>query len=269
MLRTGSESPRLDAELLLAHAAGCERSTIVAFPERVVAPTVRTSFARFIERRQDGEPVAYVLGAREFYSLPISVTPAVLVPRPETELIVDTAIAAMDSTADARVLDLGTGSGAIALAIKRARPQARVTAIDVSSEALVIAKRNARALGLDVELIESSWFTALAGRQFDLIVSNPPYVASDDPSLVNALKHEPRLALDGGSDGLDAIRLILGLALDFLSAGGVVLIEHGEAQGGAVRDIAARLGYRGLRSLTDLAGHERVLVASAPARPSR
>lgn len=263
-LAAASESPRLDAELLLAEAAGVSRSVVIAFPERVVDADVKEAFERLVEQRRAEMPVADLLGQREFYSLTLAVGPGVLVPRPETELVVETALALIAGTEPVAVLDLGTGSGAIALAIKHARPRANVLAVDSSRDALVIAQRNAAALDIDVEFMESHWFGALEGRSFDVVVANPPYVRSDDPALAVALRHEPVAALDGGRDGLDAIRVIVAAASRYLAPGGYLLVEHGEDQGEACRTLAEQAGFLDVRTRADLAGRDRVLVASAP-----
>jgi len=261
VLARESQSPRLDAELLLARAAGLQRSAIIAFPERSVSDQAAHLFEDLVLRRREGVPVAYLLGEREFYSLKLVVGPAVLVPRPETELVVDAALEALGSAAPGNVLDLGTGSGAIALALKRERPRLRVTAVDVSPAALDLARRNAELLGLDIELVCSDWFAALVGRHFDVIVSNPPYIESDDSVLRGALRHEPQAALDGGPDGLDAIRAILAAASQHLESGGTLIVEHGETQGPAARALAAEHGLIEARTLADLGGRDRVLVA--------
>jgi release factor glutamine methyltransferase len=256
-----SSSPALDSELLLAHTASCERSVIRAFPERIVEPAAKAAYERLIERRRDGEPVAYLLGQREFYSLPIRVSAAVLVPRPETELLVDTALSYLPLETSQAVLDVGTGSGAVALAIKHERPAARVVGVDVSADALAVAAINASALGLDIELLESSWFDALGTRRFAFIVANPPYVETGDPVLEAALRHEPRLALDGGPDGLDPVRAIFRNAPSHLLDGAWLLVEHGDTQGERVRQLAAAHGYRNVRTLKDLTGRDRAVLA--------
>ena len=259
-----SDSARLDAELLLAKAAGIDRSCVIAFPERTVGANVSEVFDRFVEQRRDHVPTAYLLGQREFYSLTLEVGPGVLVPRPETELVVETVLNLIADSEPGTVLDLGTGSGAIALAIKHERSRVAVTAVDSSAEALEIARRNASALGIDIELIASYWFESLNGRLFDVIVANPPYVASDEPALSTALRHEPAAALDGGRDGLDSIRVIVADAVEYLEPDGYLLVEHGDDQGAAVRALAEQAGFRDVRTLTDLAGRERVLAARAP-----
>ncbi len=262
-LTVTSESPRLDAELLLAEAAGLNRSTVVAFPERAVGAAVRETFERLVAKRREGMPTAYLLGQREFFSLMLEVGPGVLVPRPETELVVETALDSIPVSESLSVLDLGTGSGAIALAIKHERPRASVLAVDSSAAALEIARRNAAALDIDVEFIQSDWFSALEGLQFDVIVANPPYVRSDDPALATALRHEPAAALDGGREGLDAIRVIVSTAARHLTPGGHLLVEHGEDQGEPSRSLAEQAGFDDVRTFTDLAGRDRLLVARA------
>ena len=177
-------------------------------------------FAPCSRRRLDGEPLAYIRGRKDFHAISLRVTRDALIPRPETECLVDAALAMIDARLDCSVLDLGTGSGAIALAIKRAQPSAAVTAVDGSAGALAVARANARALGLEIRCLESDWFAGLGAQRFDLVVCNPPYVRSGDPVLDGALRHEPRQALDGGSDGLDAIRLVLSEAPAHLAAGG-------------------------------------------------
>jgi release factor glutamine methyltransferase len=278
-----SDSPLLDAQLLLAFVTGWPRSTLIAFPERPVRLPLAEELDRLLDRRLRGEPLAYLVRSQEFYSLPLRVTPAVLVPRPETELLVDAALALLPRGEPRTVLDVGTGSGAIALAIKHERPQARVTALDVSPAALLVARANAERLRLDVRFLESRWFDALqscltpqvsdtAGEpsedwcqtpvvsdtNFDVIVCNPPYVAADDRAFA-ALRYEPRLALDGGSDGLDALRAVLAGAPPHLAANGRLLLEHGHDQRAALVELAAAAGWRAAAQHDDLAGRARVL----------
>ena len=231
-----SPSPLLDAELLIAHVTGQPRSSVLAFPERAVRTALGDEVERLVARRAGGEPLAYLVRAQEFYSLPLRVTPAVLIPRPETELLVDEALAHLPRGEPRALLDLGTGSGALAL-----------------------ARANAERLGVAVRLIESDWFAALPGELFDLIVCNPPYVASDDRAFAD-LGYEPRLALDGGADGLDALRAVLGAARGHLSPGGLLLLEHGHDQRAALVELAGSLGWRLVAAQVDLAGHARVLV---------
>ena len=253
-----SDTPRLDAELLLAFAAGRSRSSLLAFPERTVAPSAASGFAAFVARRAQGEPVAYLTGTREFYSLTLAVDAAVLIPRPETELCVDAVLARCASLRRPMVLDVGTGSGAIALAVKHACVHAKVTGVDVSASALAVARGNAERLGLAVRWLESSWFAAVEGERFDVIASNPPYVRSAE--VLGALAFEPRLALDGGSDGCHAYRMLLGAAERHLNAGGVLVLEHGAEQRPELVELAEVSGWRVTETHDDLAGRARVLV---------
>jgi release factor glutamine methyltransferase len=257
-LTGASPSPLLDAEMLIAFVTGQARSTVLAFPERAVRTALGDEVERLVQRRARGEPLAYLVRGQEFYSLPLRVTPAVLIPRPETELLVDEALAHLPRGEARAVLDLGTGSGAIALAIKRERPVVSVTGADVSAAALIVARSNAQRLALDVRFVESSWFDALARERFDLVVCNPPYVASEDRAF-EALGYEPRLALDGGADGLDALSVAIGRAREHLNERGLLLLEHGHDQRAALVDLAGTLGWRVVAMHSDLAGHTRVL----------
>lgn len=262
-LAGSSDSPRLDAELLLAFAAGRSRSAVLAFPERALDAAAAARFAALVARRARGEPLAYLTGEREFYSLALAVSPDVLVPRAETELAVDVALATLGGGTAPAVLDAGTGTGAIALAIKHERPAVRVTATDRSAAALAVARRNAAQLKLDVRFVESDWFARLRGETFALIVSNPPYVRSAD--VVGPLRLEPRLALDGGADGLDAYRALLGAAAEHLETDGRLVLEHGAEQRPALVALASQHGWRIAAAHDDLAGRARVLVLEAGA----
>lgn len=242
-----------EARLLLAAASGFSEASVLAFPERELPAETQDRFRAFVERRAKGEPIAYILGRREFYGLQLSVNPAVLIPRPETELLVELALERPFSTA----LDLGTGSGAIALALKRHRPAARVVAVEASAAALAVAKRNAVALDLEVELVHGRWFEPLAGRSFDLVVSNPPYVAAGDPHLAE-LAFEPAGALVAGPDGLEAIRQIAAAAPSYLAPRGWLLLEHGIGQEAAVRALLENGRLEELATWPDLAGIPRV-----------
>ncbi|MBV9360544.1 MAG: peptide chain release factor N(5)-glutamine methyltransferase [Betaproteobacteria bacterium] len=244
-----------DARLLLAHATGFSEASVLAFPERSLPLEAEQRFLDFAARRRAGEPVAYILGRKEFYSLPLAVNPAVLIPRPETELLVELALSRDFST----VVDLGTGSGAIALAIKKHRPKARVLAVEASAAALEVAKRNGVALGLDVEWQHGRWFSGL-DRRVDLIVSNPPYVAAGDRHLAD-LRYEPASALVSGADGLDAIREIVAAAPEHLLQGGWIFLEHGIGQDKAVRELLERAGLEEVQTWPDLAGTPRVTGA--------
>jgi len=244
-----------EARLLLAQATGFSEASVLAHPERSLPPEAEARFLEFAARRARGEPIAYIVGEKEFYGLPLAVNPAVLIPRPETELLVELALARNPAS----VLDLGTGSGAIALAIKRHRPQARVVGVEASVAALAVATRNAVKLGLDVELRHGLWFEPVAAEQFDLVVSNPPYVARGDAHLAQGdLRFEPQSALVAGADGLDALRDIARGAPGHLNPGGWLLVEHGLGQETAVKGLLRQAGLEDLSTWSDLAGIARV-----------
>lgn len=268
---------RRDREVLLCGAAGLSRAQVMARPERALTGDVAGRLEEWARRRRHGEPVAYILGEREFWGLGLAVTPAVLVPRPETELLVEVALDALTrahrretcSCPDAgtpRVLDLGTGSGAVAIAIaaeaRRRTITVEMTATDVSEPALAVAMGNARRHGVPVRWAHGDWFGAVDGR-YDLVVSNPPYVADDDAHLAE-LHHEPTGALVSGPDGLNAIRAIVSGAPAHLRPHGILALEHGFAQGPAVRELMARAGFEHIHTLTDLAGLERVSRGQLP-----
>lgn len=242
-----------EARLLLARVTGFSEASVLGFPERALPPEHEDRFMAAAARRRSGEPVAYILGEKEFYGLRLAVNPAVLVPRPETELLVDLAL----QREFAAALDLGTGSGAIALAIKRHRPAARVVAVDSSAAALVVAKRNGVALGLDVDWRHGRWFDAVPGERFQLVVANPPYVAAGDPHLAD-LRFEPASALVAGGDGLDAVREIVAPARMHLASGGWLLIEHGLGQDAAVRSMMRTSGLEEVQTWPDLSAIGRV-----------
>jgi release factor glutamine methyltransferase len=251
-----------EARLLLAEASGFSQASVIAHRERELPPPVAARFEEMAARRRAGEPVAYILGRREFHGISLAVGPAVLIPRPESELLVELALERLGPQADAPVLELGTGSGAIALALKRLRPRARVVAVEASAAALEFARRNAARLGLEVEFRHGRWFAPCAGERFALVVSNPPYVAEGDPHLAQGdLRFEPRAALAAGPDGLAAIREIVPGALAHLEPGGWLLLEHGAGQEHAVRDLFAEVGFESVSSWPDLAGIARVTGA--------
>ncbi len=253
---------RLDAELLLAHVLGTSRTRLKSHPEEGRTPSERQAYFELIARRAAGEPVAHLTGAKEFWSLRLAVGPAVLVPRPDTELLVERALA-LRRESDGRAADLGTGSGAIALALARERPGWQIVATDISSAALAIARRNAADAGVgNVEFVEGSWFAPLEGRRFHLVASNPPYIAAADPVLASPpLTYEPHAALASGADGLAALREIIRAAPPHLERGGWLLLEHGATQAGQVaRELVVR-GFTHVRSHRDLAGHERATEA--------
>jgi release factor glutamine methyltransferase len=263
-LAGASPTAALDAEVLVAHVLGVGRAALAAGPERALAPEELLTLESLARRRLAGEPVAYLTGRREFWSLELEVTPGVLVPRPETELLVERALAAIAGAARPAVLDLGTGSGAVALALASERPDAEVTATDLSAAALAVARRNAARLGLgNMQFVEGDWYAPLAGRLFDAIVSNPPYVAPDDPALA-ALASEPRLALVAPRGGLGALADIAAGASEHLAPGGRLAVEHGAAQGEAVRGLLADAGLVAVATWRDLAGHERVTEGTRP-----
>jgi release factor glutamine methyltransferase len=251
-LRSSRIDPR-EARLLLAAACGFSVASVVAYPERHLPDETQARFRSLALRREKGEPVAYILGYKEFYGLQLAVNPAVLIPRPETELLVELAL----QRAFASVVDLGTGSGAIALALKQHRPHARVVAVEASAAALVVAQRNAVKHGLEVEFRHGGWLEPLAGERFDLIVANPPYVADADPHLGD-LGFEPRGALTSGPDGLDAIREIIREAPRHLASGGWLLLEHGMGQDGPVCALLSQAGFDQIDSCPDLARIPRV-----------
>ncbi len=260
-LRAVSESARLDAELLLARAIDMPRSYLFAHPEEPLDETTVGRFREALGRRLAGEPMAYITGTREFWSLELMVTPATLVPRPETELLVDLALREIPRRAEWQILDLGTGSGAIAIAIAKERPLSRVTATDVSAEALEVARQNARQLDIpNVEFLAGDWTEPVRGRTFNVVVSNPPYVRSDDDAL-DALHREPRSALSAGADGLDAIRILARDCGALLEPGGALLIEHGADQRESVAAVLREHGWSDVDCHTDYAGLPRVTVA--------
>lgn len=264
-----SASAGLDAELLLVHVLDRSRSALRGWPECAVLPRAAERFRLLVARRRAGEPLAYLTGVQEFWSLSLCVNAAVLVPRPESELLVERALDALAPEAALRVLDLGTGSGAIALALARERPLLRITATDLSEAALAVARHNANRLELpNVEFVCGSWAEPVAGRQFDVIVSNPPYVREADPALA-ALSQEPRLALAAGDSGLDAIEQIAAASGSLAAPDGVLLLEHGADQAAAVAALLRAAGWREVRCVLDHAGHPRVTIASQQAAVRR
>jgi release factor glutamine methyltransferase len=248
---------RLEAGMLLLHALGRdphERAWLLGHGGDDLPQPVLQAFDALCAQRRDGVPVAYLLGRTEFYGLPLSITPHVLDPRDDTETLVDWALSLMPADAAQEVIDLGTGSGAIALALQQERPAAQVWALDRSPEALAVAQHNARALKLAVRWQEGDWLSAVpAGQRFDLIVSNPPYIAANDPHMP-ALRHEPRQALVSGLDGLDDIRTLVDQAPDHLKPGGWLLLEHGHDQSSAVQELLRQAGFVDVQSRPDLAG---------------
>ncbi|GAB4465333.1 MAG: peptide chain release factor N(5)-glutamine methyltransferase [Burkholderiaceae bacterium] len=254
-LLAASGLPAAEARALLAFASGATREALIAFPERAVAPQAAERFAALVQRRRACEPMAYLLGVQEFYGRPFRVTPAVLIPRPETELLVDLALAALRGTARPRVLELGTGSGCIAITLALERPDARVVATDRSVAALAVARDNAQRLDARVDFVASDWYAAIEGF-FDAVVANPPYVAAGDPHLAR-LRFEPIHALTDRGDGLGCLRTIVAGAPALLAPGGSLLVEHGYDQAAAVRALFENAGFDDVRSTRDAAAIER------------
>lgn len=249
----------VDARLLLRHVLQCPASRLVAFPESRLEPAQWTDFKARVERRAVGEPVAYLVGERAFYGYDLVVTPAVLIPRPDTELLIELSLAHFGDKPGTRVLDLGTGSGALAVALARELPDAEVTAVDRSREALLVAMANAARLGTSVSFVLSDWFSALGGDRFQLIVANPPYIAAGDPHLEQGdLRFEPHTALASGPEGLDDLSQIAAEAPHHLEPGGWLFMEHGYDQAGRVRALLTDAGFASIASHRDLAGIERV-----------
>lgn len=249
---------RLDAQLLVLHALGrtsAERAWLLAHGDDAVAPNSQTLLHAVLERRASGEPLAYITGFKEFYGLTLAVDPRVLDPRADTETLVDWALQAMDGQRPGRVIDLGTGSGAIALALRHCRPAWEVHALDFSREALDVARTNATRLQLTVHFLQGAWLTGVQ-KTFSVIVSNPPYIAAQDEHL-DALTHEPLQALASGENGLDDLRCIIAQSPSHLSTGGWLLLEHGYDQAQAVRDLLHAAGFAHVQSRRDLAGIER------------
>jgi release factor glutamine methyltransferase len=249
-----------EASGLLAKVMNISRAGITARHREPIHPNARSGYNALVERRSRGEPYAYLVGTREFYGLDFLVTPAVMIPRPETELLLEAALERLPADVSRKVLDLGAGSGVLAIALARLRPLARVTAVDVSTPAIAVARTNAARLATGrVRLEQGSWYSPLAGERFDLIVSNPPYIARGDPHLVSGdLRYEPHAALDGGADGLDCIREIVDQAPAHLRGGGWLLLEHGYDQAEQCRALLSDGGFIETFSVRDLAGIERV-----------
>lgn len=264
-LEQASPSPRVDADCLLQHVLGKERAWLRAHDDTVLDEPQLAAFEQLLERRLVGEPIAYITGRRGFWSLEFEVTPDTLIPRPDTELIVEWALELLPRGAARSVADLGTGSGAIALALKSERPQNRVVGVDASESALAVARANGRRLALDVTFLRSDWFGALDGQRFDLVVANPPYIAPDDPHLGRGdLRFEPRHALEAEEQGLRDLRRIVEAAPQHLRENGWLLLEHGYDQGEAVRHLLARQGFADVATRRDFGGRERASGGRLP-----
>lgn len=250
---------RLDARLLLEHVTGCTHADLLARPETPVIGPAYEQFAEWVVRRAAGQPLAYLVGEAEFRGRVFQVSPAVLIPRPETEVLIELALDRMRALAAPKVVDLGTGSGIVAISLALECPQASIATVDLSQEAIAVARNNAGRLGAKVDFFQGDWFVPLAGQRFDLVVSNPPYVAAGDPHLaLNGLPHEPQMALTDGADGLDCIRRIVADAPLHLNSGGWLLVEHGYDQGEACRNLLTAAGFKSASTFPDLAGIDRV-----------
>ncbi|WP_298449802.1 peptide chain release factor N(5)-glutamine methyltransferase [uncultured Marinobacter sp.] len=262
--RIAGDTSRLDAELLLDHVTGIGRSGFRAFPEREVEPRLATQFEDLVVQRVQGMPVAYLLGHQEFWSLPLNVSKSTLIPRPDTECLVEQALE-LPLPEDARVVDLGTGTGAIALALASERPGWVVSACDLMDDAVALAQANASSLKLPVEVFQSRWFAGLPAGSFDLIVSNPPYIASGDHHLSEGdVRFEPASALVSGVDGLDDIRLIVSEAPFWLNPEGWLLLEHGFDQAESVQGLLATRGFVKVESRKDYGGNDRMTLGQWP-----
>lgn len=257
--------PRKESEILLFHVFDCDRSWLYAHGDDPVTRPEAVSFSELVERRKSGEPLAYILGQWEFWSLPLKVSPDVLIPRIDTELLVQWAVTLLSGHPRKRCLDLGTGSGAVALAVKHELSSSNVTAVDLSEPALNVARSNGQQLALEVEWLLGSWFEPVLARQFDLIVANPPYIREDDEHLLQGdLPAEPTLALSSGMDGMHALRQLIAGGQSFLEPGGWMLLEHGWDQGSDVRNLMVTHGWQRVETRRDLAGRERVTGGHRP-----
>lgn len=261
-----SETPALDAEILLGNVLDKPRSYLHVHGDDKLTQEQHNDFHRLIERRLAGEPIAYLLGVKEFWSLALDVNPEVLIPRPDTELIVEVVLQQFVESG-LKMLDLGTGSGAIALAVASERPDWDIYATDVSFKAIELANSNAEKLGINnVSFIESDWFAAIPDMKFDIIVSNPPYIAASDPELSVTTAFEPKRALISGDNGLADIKIIIAESYDRLNESGMLLLEHGFKQGEDVRELLQQHGYQDIKTYQDLAGHDRVTVGITPTK---
>ena len=261
-----TEASVFEVQLLLQYALGVNRAWLIAHEHDVLQPNIQVVFEALLNRRLVGEPMAYIMGSREFYGLDLLVTPDTLIPRPDTETLVEAALAKVLDNPNQSILDLGTGTGAIALAVAKHRPKVNVVAVDASAAALEVAKKNAASLAItNVRLMLSDWFDALAGERFDLIVSNPPYIEQNDVHLTQGdVRFEPISALASGADGLDDIRHIVEHSLIHLKPQGWLLIEHGYNQADLVADLMAEAGLVSIETIKDFGGNNRVTMAKNP-----
>ena len=265
-LAATTDTPRLDAELLLASVLDCDRTPLLTHGDWLLDDSIQRQFSDLITQRRLGVPVAHLLGRREFWSLALRVTPDTLIPRPETELLIELALDRIPPGAAQPLADLGTGAGNIALALAHERPSCTITATDCSAVALAVARDNARRLTVtNVRFLPGHWFAPLRDERYAMIISNPPYLAADDPHLhAGDLRYEPQVALVAGVDGLAALRHLIQHAPEYLLPGGWLLLEHGYTQGSAVRELLQARGYDQITTHHDLAGHERVSLGCVP-----
>ena len=262
-LSESSSSARLDTELLLAYCLGKPRSYLYTWPDQTLNSAQQESFLRLLTQRQSNYPIAYLTGYQEFWSLNLIVTPDVLIPRADTELLVETALEKIAKLEKPKVLELGTGSGAIALALATERPDSDIMATDLSAEALAVAEKNKQNLSIsNVSNIQSNWFQSVPSNTFDLIVSNPPYIDPKDEHLMGAIRHEPIQALTSDNNGLSDLEHIASNAQRFLNSGGWLILEHGYDQGKLVSNILAKAAYQQINCLSDLSGNDRINVGS-------
>lgn len=259
------DNPKFEAESLLSFVLQCNRSHIIAFPEKTIDEALYNKYIELIQARSLGQPYAYLTGEKEFYDLTLKVTPATLIPRADTELLVETALSKMNTTETYNVIDMGTGSGAIALTIKKHRPNANVYAVDQSLEALLVAKENGLNLNLNVEFIQSDWFSNVDGQKFDLIVSNPPYIEKQDEHLVgDGVKYEPITALVAEDEGYSDLYHLIEKSLPLLKNGGWLMMEHGFEQGQKLREAYSSFGYSDVETLKDLGSNDRITIGKKP-----
>ena len=259
-----SDDARLDSQVLLAYALKVSRTWLFTWPDKALDGATLTAFNALIEERKSGTPIAYITGYRDFWSLRLKVTPDTLIPRADTELLVETALTLKNVEKSCDVIDLGTGTGAIALSLANECPSWRITATDINPETLAVAKENAQTLELSVSFKESAWFDAI-NDHYDLVISNPPYIESNDPHLQQGdLRFEPAGALASGQDGLDDIRLVVQQALKHLKKEGYLLLEHGYQQAEAVRSLMAKAGYIDIETHQDIEDRDRVTLGKIP-----